>query len=124
MGECPSATVGFYFIMVARIDIPDDEFLDNDFFLDIDYLLGDMTNGVSASCSTAPYVMLSSLLGLAFGLLLVAIVKMDMIHVSYVLDGMTRFNNLMLVSIMLNYSKQREYVLFITLVVLAILKRW
>ena len=85
--------------MVANGDIPDD-----DFFPDIDNLLGDMTNRLSASPSTAPYVILSSLLELAFGLLLVAIDR-DMIHVTYVLNCMISFNNLLLVLIMLNYSK-------------------
>lgn len=67
-GERPCVIVGSLFIMTANCDIPDD-----DFFLDVDHLLGDMTNDAPASSSAAPHVILSSLIGLVFGLLLVEI---------------------------------------------------
>ena len=86
--------------MGANDDIADDEFPNDEFFPDINRLLGNMTNGASTSTSVAPYVMLSSLLGLRFGLLLVAI-DMDMMLLAYDLDCLPSFNNMLLVSIII-----------------------
>lgn len=62
-------TAGSLFIVAVNDDIPDDELRNDDFFPDVDHLLSDMPNGVSASSSND--VILSSLLGLVLGLLLV-----------------------------------------------------
>lgn len=97
-GERFCATAEFLFIVAVNSDIPDNEFPNDDYFPDVDQLLGDMTNGAPASSSAAPYVIVSSLLGLTFGLLLVAI-DLNMILISYHLDCMTSFNNLLLVLI-------------------------
>jgi hypothetical protein len=93
-GERFRATAGFLFIVAAI----DDEFPNDDFFPDVDDLFDDMTNGASASASAAPYVILSFLLGLVFGVLLVAI-DINMMSFLYDFDCMTSFNNLLFVSI-------------------------
>ena len=68
-GERPYATIGLLFIVAANGDIPNDEFPNDDFFPDGNDLFSDMTIGTSAPSATEPYAILSSLLGLAFGLL-------------------------------------------------------
>ena len=80
--------------MAANGDITDDEF-PND-IPDVKDLFSDMMIGTSAPSATAPYAILSSLLGLAFGILLVAI-DMDMMHFAYVFDYMTSLNEMLLV---------------------------
>ena len=68
--------------MVANGDSTDDEFPNDDFFPDVNDLFSDMTIGTSAPSATVLYAILSSVLGLAFGLLLV-VIDMDMMHFAY-----------------------------------------
>ena len=70
-----------------------------------------MTIGTSAPPATATYAILSSLLGLAFGLLLIAI-DMDMMHFAYEFDCMTSLNELLLVSSFINILLFMFYPLF------------
>ena len=110
-GERPYATAGVLFIVAANGDITDDEFPNDDFFPDVKDLFSDMTIGTSAPSATAPYAILSSLLGLAFGLLLIAI-DMDMMHFAYDFDCMTSLNELLLVSSFINILLFMFYPLF------------
>ncbi|XP_073360370.1 uncharacterized protein [Aegilops tauschii subsp. strangulata] len=110
-GERPYATAGVLFIVAANGDITDDEFPNDDFFPDVNDLFSDMTIGTSAPSATAPYAILSSLLGLAFGLLLIAI-GMDMMHFAYDFDCMTSLNELLLVSSFINILLFMFYPLF------------
>lgn len=110
-GERSCVTAGSLCIVAANSDIPDNEFPNDDYFPDVDHRLGNLTNDAPASSSAAPYVILSSLLGLAFGLLLVA-TDMNMILVSYQLDCMTSFNNLLLVLVIIAIVLFMFYPLF------------
>lgn len=56
-GECFRATTGFFFTVAA----------DDNFFPDVDDLLGDITSGVTGSSASTPYVSFSLLLGIEFG---------------------------------------------------------
>lgn len=87
--------VGFLFFVASN----NDESPNNNFFPDVEDLFDDMTNDVSASSAAFLYVViLSSLLGLAFDLVLLGI-DMGMMLVAYDLICMTSFNNLLSVSI-------------------------
>jgi hypothetical protein len=72
-----------------------DYFPNDDYFPDADDLFGDMAADANASSFTAPYGFLSLLLGIAFGLLVLAI-DMDMMFVSYLPDCITIFSTLLL----------------------------
>jgi len=110
-GERPYATAEVLFIVAANGDITNDEFPNDDFFPDVNDLFSDMTIGTSAPSATAPYAILSSLLGLAFGLLLIAI-DIDMMHFAYDFDCMTSLNELLLVSSFINILLFMFYPLF------------